>query len=330
MEPLLNYDESGISKYITFPPPAEFISIWDAYIQHESNTWVHTEVDLSEDISQWKDLDEDMKFYLKRILAFFAASDGIILENLCTRFLNEFENPWVQKFYRSQARIEDVHANVYGMFIDEYIEDREEQLHLCNAIDEIPSIKNKADWAIKWIASDDSLGTRLVAFACVEGIFFYGSFASIYWLREKKNILPGLCTANNWIARDEGMHRDFAVLLYRDFVKGKLSTEQVHTIIKAAVDLEIEFVCEAVPCTLVGMKKDDMAEYIRFVANQLSSDLGHGNIYANTACPFPFMMNQNFETKANFFERTVTDYRKVMIKDRTKDNLSTLSFTEDF
>lgn len=268
--------------------------------------WRAEEIDFSKDLKDWNSLKEKEQHFIKMVLAFFAASDGIVLENLGQRFLSEVQLPEARATYGFQLMMENIHSETYSLLIDTYIKDKEEQTKLFRAIDNFPCIKKKADWAIKWIQDNrSSFATRLVAFACVEGIFFSGSFCSIYWLK-KRGLMPGLTFSNELISRDEGMHTDFAVLLFNKLAR-KPKKAKVFELIKEAVAIEKEFIIEALPCKLIGMNSKLMSQYIEFVADRLSQQLGYGKIF-NSSNPFDFMEMISLEGKTNFFEKRVGDY----------------------
>ena len=268
--------------------------------------WRAEELDLSKDLSHWKTLTENEQKFIKMILAFFAASDGIVVENLGTRFMSEVQLPEARAFYGFQIMIENIHSETYSLLIDSYIKDEKEKNDLFHALENFECIKKKGDWAIKWINDRRScFATRLIAFACVEGIFFSGAFCSIYWLK-KRGIMPGLTFSNELIARDEGLHTDFAVLLYKKLNR-KINKQRVHEIIKSAVEIEKEFICDALPCKLIGMNSKLMSQYIEFVADRLLVQLGYEKIYKSSN-PFDFMEMISMEGKTNFFEKRVGDY----------------------
>lgn len=268
--------------------------------------WRAEEIDFSKDLKDWNSLKEKEQHFIKMVLAFFAASDGIVLENLGQRFLSEVQLPEARATYGFQLMMENIHSETYSLLIDTYIKDKEEQTKLFRAIDNFPCIKKKADWAIKWIQDNrSSFATRLVAFACVEGIFFSGSFCSIYWLK-KRGLMPGLTFSNELISRDEGMHTDFAVLLFNKLAR-KPKKAKVFELIKEAVAIEKEFILEALPCKLIGMNSKLMSQYIEFVADRLTQQLGYGKIF-NSSNPFDFMEMISLEGKTNFFEKRVGDY----------------------
>lgn len=300
-EPLLCEDNS---KYVMFP--VSDVDIWKMYKLQMDSFWRAEEIDLSKDITHWRSLTDNEQHFIKMVLAFFAASDGIVLENLGTRFMTEVKLSEARAFYGFQIMMENIHSETYSLLIDTYICDREEKDKLFKAIENFDCIKRKAEWSIKWIQDQESsFATRLVAFACVEGIFFSGSFCSIYWLK-KRGLMPGLTFSNELISRDEGLHTDFAVLLYSK-LQNKLSEDVIHTIIEEAVSIEKEFICEALPCRLIGMNAELMSQYIEFVADRLSQQLGYSKIYHATN-PFEFMEMISVDPKTNFFEKRVAEY----------------------
>lgn len=288
--------------------PIKYNTIWDMYKKQQKCFWTADEIDFSKDHKDWDLLNEDEKHFIKYVLGFFAASDGIVNINLLERFLNDINILEAKICYTWQAAMENIHSEVYSLMIDTYIKDNEEKTFLLNAIDNIPCIKKKALWAMKWIEDKEaSFAQRLVAFACVEGIFFSGSFCAIYWLKER-NLMPGLCLSNEFIARDEGLHCNFACLLY-SMLKTKLQYDIIKEMISEVVAIETEFITESLPCKLIGMNNDLMKEYIKFVADRLVRDLGYKNIY-NASNPFHFMENIALEGKTNFFELRPSQYKK--------------------
>ena len=300
-EPLLAENQN---RYVMFPIQDQ--DIWKHYKKHMDCFWRAEELDLSKDLSHWKTLTENEQKFIKMILAFFAASDGIVVENLGTRFMSEVQLPEARAFYGFQIMIENIHSETYSLLIDSYIKDEKEKNDLFHALENFECIKKKGDWAIKWINDRRScFATRLIAFACVEGIFFSGAFCSIYWLK-KRGIMPGLTFSNELIARDEGLHTDFAVLLYKKLNR-KINKQRVHEIIKSAVEIEKEFICDALPCKLIGMNSKLMSQYIEFVADRLLVQLGYEKIYKSSN-PFDFMEMISMEGKTNFFEKRVGDY----------------------
>ena len=300
-EPLLTEDES---RYVMFPIKDE--SIWKMYKKQVDSFWRAEEIDLTKDLTSWKSLTDEEQYFIKTIIAFFAASDGIVSENLALRFMGDVQLSEARAFYGFQIAMENIHSETYSLLIETYINDQEEKNKLFSAVQNYPCIRKKADWAIKWIQDKrSSFATRLVAFACVEGIFFSGAFCSIFWLK-KRGLMPGLSFSNELISRDEALHCEFAVLLYSKIIK-KLKKEKVYEIITEAVTIEKEFICEALPCRLIGMNSELMSQYIEFVADRLLLQLGYDKIY-NTANPFPWMELISLNGKTNFFEKKVADY----------------------
>jgi len=319
IEPLLHDDQS---RYVMFPLQDQ--DIWQMYKKQVECFWRAEEIDLSKDVEHWESLTNQERYFISMILAFFAASDGIVLENLAARFMGEVQLSEARAFYGFQIAMENIHSETYSLLIDTYIKDREERTTLFSAIDNFPCIKKKADWAIKWINDKrSSFATRLIAFACIEGIFFSGAFCSIFWLK-KRGLMPGLTFSNELISRDEALHTEFAVLLYSKLVK-KLSKSKIVDIIKDAVEIEKEFICEALPCRLIGMNSDLMNQYIEFVADRLIVQLGHDKIY-ETKNPFDFMEMISIEGKTNFFEKRVAEYA---LADKTKGD-DVFDFDADF
>jgi len=311
-EPIL---KENPNRFVLFP--IQYKEVFDMFKKAQASLWITEEIQLEQDLKDWKKLNNDEKHFIKHVLAFFAASDGIVIENLLSRFSTEVQIPEARAFYALQGYIETVHSETYSLLIDTYIEDEKEKNQLFNAIDTMPSVKRKADWAIKYIQDQESsFANRLVAFAAVEGIFFSGSFCSIFWIKSK-GLMPGLTFSNELISRDEGMHTDFAVLLYK-MLKNKLKEEELYKIIKDAVEIEKEFVTESLPCSLLGMNKDLMSKYIEFVADRLVSQFGYNKIY-NTKNPFDFMELISLRTKTNFFERKVAEYSKAGVNHNNKN-----------
>ena len=300
-EILLTPDDN---RFVMFPIVDD--NIWKMYKKQVDCFWRAEEVDLAKDMAHWETLNDDEKNFISMILAFFAASDGIVLENLGMRFMSEVQLSEARAFYGFQIAMENIHSEMYSILIDTYIKDREEKHKLFHALENFDCIKKKGDWAQKWINDKrSSFATRLIAFACVEGIFFSGAFCSIYWLK-KRGLMPGLTFSNELISRDEALHTEFAVLLYNKLVK-KLPKTKIVEIIKEAVDIEKEFICDALPCRLIGMNSALMSQYIEFVADRLALQLGIQEIY-NTANPFEFMELISLDGKTNFFERRVSEY----------------------
>jgi len=310
-ELLLQEDDS---RYVMFPLQDQ--DIWKMYKKQVDCFWRAEEIDLSKDMSHWEALTNEEKYFISHILAFFAASDGIVLENLAARFMGEVQLSEARAFYGFQIAMENIHSESYSLLIDTYIKDREEKMTLFKAIDNFPCIKKKADWAIKWIQDKrSSFATRLIAFACIEGIFFSGAFCSIFWLK-KRGLMPGLTFSNELISRDEALHTEFAILLYSKLNK-KVNKTRVMEIIKEAVEIEKEFISEALPCRLIGMNGELMCQYIEFVADRLSLQLGYDKIY-NKSNPFDFMDMISIEGKTNFFEKRVSEYA-LAEKTKTED-----------
>lgn len=319
-EPIL---EENSERFVLFP--IKHKDIWQMYKQAEASFWTAEEIDLSPDLADWENkLTADEKHFIKHVLAFFAASDGIVNENLAVNFMKEVQYPEARCFYGFQIMIENIHSEAYSLLIDTYIQDTAEKNYLFNALDTVPCVKKKADWALRWI-SQGSFAERLVAFAAVEGIFFSGSFCSIFWLK-KRGLMPGLSFSNELISRDEGLHCDFACLLYTQLTN-KLDPKEVQEIIATAVALEHEFVCDALPVRLIGMNSDLMCQYIQFVADRLLVALGVPKIYHVTN-PFDFMDLISIPGKTNFFERRVAEYQKSGVM--TSKEEATFTLTEDF
>lgn len=302
--------------------PIQYHDIWEAYKKHKASFWTAEEIDFSADRNDWDRLDEHEKYFIEHILAFFAGSDGIVLENLVTNFCKEIPIPEVRCFYTFQAMIENIHSETYSLLIDTYVQSNDRRRYLFNAIEEIPCVKKKADWALQYISTTNSFAKRLIAFGIVEGLFFSGAFCSIFWLKQRGLMTKSLGKANEWIARDEGLHTDFAVLLYK-YVKNKISYDAMKEMMQSAVDIEEEFICESLPCRLIGMNQDLMKEYIRFVADRLMIQFGYPKIY-NASNPFPFMNKISLEGKTNFFEQRVTEY--VLSSSVHNNNSNQMSF----
>lgn len=300
-EPILAPDDN---RFVMFP--IKYQDIWDMYQKQVDCFWRPEEIDLTKDLAHWESLNKDEQYFISMILAFFAASDGIVLENLASRFMNEIQVSEARAFYGFQIAMENIHSHTYSNLIETYIKDKEEKSKLFNAISNYPCIKKKSDWAQKWIHDNrSSFATRLVAFACVEGIFFSGAFCSIFWLK-KRGLMPGLTFSNELISRDEALHCEFAILLYNKLLK-KIDKSRIHEIIKEAVEIETEFICDALPCRLIGMNSDLMTQYIKFVADRLVVQLGYKKIY-NVSNPFDFMELISLESKTNFFEKRLDSY----------------------
>ena len=305
--------------------PITYNPVWQMYKKALASFWSVEEVDLSNDYNDWEKLKDEEKHFLKNILAFFAGSDGIVNENLGVRFMNEIQIPEAKCFYGFQIAMENIHSEMYSLLIDTYIKDDQEKDRLFRAIETIPVIKKKAEWALKWIEDKDSnFAIRLIAFACVEGIFFSGSFCAIFWLK-KRGLMPGLTFSNELISRDEGMHTDFAVLIY-SLLDIKLDPLIIKSIVEEAVEIEKEFIIDTIPCRLIGMNQQLMSEYIEFVADRLLLQMGCDKNY-NTRNPFSFMDMISMEGKTNFFEKRVCEYSNACIEENKNNSIS---FDVDF
>ena len=322
-EPILT--ESG-NRYVLLP--IQHNNLFNLYKKALASFWTVEEVDLSKDMNDWYKLSKDEQHFIKNILAFFAGSDGIVLENLAVRFMSEIKCSEAMCFYGFQIAMENIHSEMYSLLIDTYIRDTNEKNHLFNAIDTIPSVSKKANWAIKWINDKDSnFATRVVAFASVEGIFFSGSFCAIFWLK-KRGLMPGLTSSNELISRDEGMHTDFAVEIY-NMLENRLSQETINEIITEAVSIEKEFIIDSIPCKLIGMNSELMSQYIEFVADRLLVQLGYDKVY-NASNPFNFMEMISLEGKTNFFEKRVMDYSKANVNSDSASNSRAFSLDAAF
>jgi len=320
-EPLL---KENPNRFVMFP--IEYHDIWELYKRHLGSFWTVEEVKLDKDMKDWISLTDDERYFIKNVLAFFAASDGIVNENLAVRFMSDIQISEARAFYGIQIAIENIHSEMYSLLIDTYITDIAEKNKLFTAIDSSPTIKKKAEWALKWMEDKDaSFQTRVIAFACVEGIFFSGSFCSIFWLK-KRGLMSGLTVSNEFISRDEALHVEMAVLIYKH-IQNKLDTETIHKIISEAVQLEKEFIIESIPCAMIGMNADLMSQYIEYVADRLLVQLGYEKIY-NTANPFGFMELISMENKTNFFEERVSSYSKAGVG-RSREDM-TFSLDADF
>ncbi len=293
------------NRFVLFP--IKHKEIWEMYKQHVQAFWVAEEIDLSQDQVHWEKLNDDERHFIKHVLAFFAASDGIVNENLVVNFMQDVTIPEARCFYGFQIAMENIHSETYSLLIDTYIKNDAEKTKLFNAIETLDCVKKKANWALKWIESAPSFAHRLVAFCAVEGIFFSGSFCSIFWLKER-GLMPGLGHSNELISRDEGLHCQFACLLY-SMLENKLSQEDIYAIICDAVECEKDFVRDSIPVALIGMNADLMCQYIEFVADRWIQSLGYPKVY-NATNPFPFMESISMEGKTNFFERRVSEYKK--------------------
>jgi ribonucleoside-diphosphate reductase beta chain len=322
VEPILTPNEG---RFVLFP--IQHDDIWSFYKKAEASFWTAEEIDMSADIIDWENkLNENEKHFIKHILAFFAASDGIVNENLAENFLSEVQYTEAKFFYGFQITIENIHSETYSLLIDTLIKDSADKSHLFNAIDTLTCVRKKADWALRWI-EQGTFAQRLVAFAAVEGIFFSGSFCSIFWLK-KRGLMPGLGFSNELISRDEGLHCDFACLLYNNHIVNKLDKKEVEQIILDAVEIEKEFILDALPVKLIGMNSDLMSQYIEFVADRLLVELGNDKVY-NATNPFDFMDMLSIQGKSNFFEKRVAEYQKAGVMNSGNDNHG-FSMDEDF
>ena len=321
-EPILAENKD---RFVLFP--IKHKDIWEMYKKAEASFWTAEEIDLASDQTDWNNkLNDNERHFIKHVLAFFAASDGIVNENLAINFLNEVQAPEARCFYGFQIMMENIHSETYSLLIDTYIKDPVEKDHLLHAVDTVPCVGKKAEWAIRWI-NDGTFAERLIAFAAVEGIFFSGSFCSIFWLK-KRGLMPGLSFSNELISRDEGLHCDFACLLYTQHIQNKLPKEQVTKIITDAVAIEKEFVSDAIPVKLIGMNSDLMCQYIEFVADRLLVALGCSKFY-NAANPFDFMEMISLQGKTNFFEKRVAEYQKAGVMGKDAEN-NVFKLDEDF
>ena len=305
MEPLL-LDNSN--RWVMFP--IKYPDIWSMYKKQEASFWTAEEIDLAQDLKDWEQLSNSERYFLKNVLAFFAASDGIVLENLAAQFCAEVQIPEARAFYSFQMAMENIHSETYSLLIDQYIRDPEEKANIFDAIHTMPAVRDKAEWAVQWMQKDSCFARRLVAFAAVEGVLFSGSFCAIYWLK-KRGLMPGLTFSNELIARDEGLHTEFACLLY-GMLQTKLTEDVVYDIIRGAVDVERRFICEALSCDLIGMNNNLMIQYIEFVADRLLQSLGYRKLFESTN-PFDWMELISMQGKTNFFEKRVGEYQKANI-----------------
>ncbi|MFT4567296.1 MAG: ribonucleoside-diphosphate reductase beta chain [Saprospiraceae bacterium] len=321
VEPIL---KENPNRFVLFP--IEHDDIWAFYKKSEASFWTAEEIDLHQDISDWSNkLNDNERHFIKHVLAFFAASDGIVNENLAENMVSEVQYTEAKFFYGFQIMMENIHSETYSLLIDTYIQDQKEKTYLLNAIETLDCVKQKAEWAFRWI-DNGSFAERLIAFAVVEGIFFSGSFCAIFWLK-KRGLMPGLSFSNELISRDEGMHCDFACLLYNQHIEQKLPKETIQGLITDAVDIEKEFVSDAIPVNLIGMNSDLMCQYIEFVADRLLLSLGNEAIY-NVKNPFPWMEMISLQGKTNFFEKRVGDYQKAGVLASKEDQV--FSIDEDF
>jgi ribonucleotide reductase beta subunit family protein with ferritin-like domain len=306
MDPILT---PSFSRFTTFP--IRYPDLWALYKKAIASFWTVEEIDLGGDLKDWERLNDSEKHFIKHVLAFFAASDGIVMENIDLNFSRDVQIPEARSFYAYQSFNESIHSETYSLMIDKLVQDLEEKQRLFEAIKTVPAVKHKAEWALKWLSEDAPFPQRLVAFACVEGIFFSGSFCAIFWLK-KRGLMPGLSFSNELISRDEGLHQEFAVALY-SHLQTKLDDDTVFRIVVEALEIEREFITEALPCKLIGMDSDTMTEYIKFVAQRLLTQLGVTQHVITASNPFDWMENISLEGKTNFFEKRVGDYSKHMV-----------------
>lgn len=313
VEPIL---KENSQRFVLFP--LKYHDFWDMYKKHMASFWTAEEIDLEQDMRDWEKLNDGERHFIKYVLAFFAASDGIVNENLAQKFCTEVQVPEARCFYGFQIAMENIHSETYSLLIDTYIKDKNEKEFLFKAIDNIEVVNKKANWALNWINSDKSFAERLVAFSAVEGIFFSGSFCAIFWLK-KRSLMPGLTFSNELISRDEGLHCDFACLVYKHLI-GKLPESTIHKIIGDAVEIEKQFVTESLPVELIGMNSKLMSQYIEFVADRLIYALGYKKLY-NATNPFEWMEMISLQGKTNFFEKRVGDYQKSGVMSSTEDKV---------
>jgi ribonucleoside-diphosphate reductase subunit M2 len=320
-DPLL---KENTHRWVMFP--LQHPQVWEMYKKHEASFWTAEEIDLSADLRDWENLSNEEQHFVKHVLAFFAASDGIVLENVAAQFSVEVQIPEARAFYGFQIAMENIHSETYSLLIEQYVRDPEEKDKVFNAIETMPAVREKAQWAVQWMNREASFAERLVAFACVEGILFSGSFCAIYWLK-KRGLMPGLTFSNELISRDEGLHAEFACLLY-SMLQNKLPEDVVHDIIRGAVDVERKFICEALSCDLIGMNSELMTRYIEFVADRLLAALGHPKLYG-AANPFDWMELISLQGKTNFFEKRVGEYQKAGVMGSTTDQEEARGFSLD-
>lgn len=320
IEPILAPNDN---RFVIFP--IQHDDLWEWYKKQQACFWTAEEIDLHQDLNDWENkLTEDERYFIKHILAFFAASDGIVNENLAENFVNEVQFSEAKFFYGFQIMMENIHSETYSLLIDTYVKDEQEKDRLFRAIEIFPAIKKKAEWALKWVESD-SFAERLIAFAAVEGIFFSGAFCSIFWLK-KRGLLPGLTFSNELISRDEGMHCDYAVHLHNNHLENKVPKNRIREIIISALDIEREFITESLPVSLIGMNATLMTQYLEFVTDRLLVEFGCEKEYSSTN-PFDFMEMISLEGKTNFFEKRVSEYQKAGVK---AGGTGSISFDADF
>jgi ribonucleoside-diphosphate reductase subunit M2 len=311
-------------RWVMFP--IQYPEVWEMYKKHEASFWTAEEIDLSQDTKDWDNLTDSEQHFIKHVLAFFAASDGIVLENLAAQFSTDVQIPEARAFYGFQMAMENIHSETYSLLIEQYIREPAEKEKIFNAIETMPAVREKAQWAIQWMQKENSFAERIIAFAAVEGILFSGSFCAIYWLK-KRGLMPGLTFSNELISRDEGLHAEFACLLY-SMLQNKLPDAVVHDMIRGAVAVERQFICEALSCDLIGMNNDLMTKYIEFVADRLLVSLGHPKLY-NAVNPFDWMELISLQGKTNFFEKRVGEYQKAGVMASTSEQTQAVGFALD-
>jgi len=311
-------------RWVMFP--IQYPAVWEMYKKHEASFWTAEEIDLSQDAKDWEALTGPEQHFIKHVLAFFAASDGIVNENLGASFSTEIQIPEARAFYGFQMAMENIHSETYSLLIEQYIREPEEKEKLFNALETMPPVQEKARWAVQWMSGESSFAERLVAFACVEGILFSGSFCAIYWLK-KRGLMPGLTFSNELISRDEGLHTEFACMIY-GMLQHQLPDDVVHDIVRGAVDAERQFICEALSCDLIGMNNELMTRYIEFVADRLLTALGHPKIFGSSN-PFDWMELISLQGKTNFFEKRVGEYQKAGVMTSGVDQEESRGFALD-
>merc|ERR1712060_871481 len=311
-------------RWVMFP--LHYPEVWEMYKKHEASFWTAEEIDLSQDGKDWDTLSDNERHFVKMVLAFFAASDGIVLENLGGRFSTEIQIPEARAFYGFQMAMENIHSETYSLLIEQYIRDPVEKDQVFDAIHTMPAVEEKANWAVQWMNEENSFAERILAFACVEGILFSGSFCAIYWLK-KRGLMPGLTFSNELISRDEGLHAEFACMIY-GMLQNKLPEDVAHHIVRGAVETERHFICEALPCDLIGMNGDLMTRYIEFVADRLLTALGHPKLFG-ASNPFDWMELISLQGKTNFFEKRVGEYQKAGVMTSKEDKEQSMSFALD-
>jgi len=306
--------------------PIQYPAVFEMYKKHEASFWTAEEIDLAQDNKDWDNLTDGERHFVKHVLAFFAASDGIVLENLASSFSTEVQIPEARAFYGFQMAMENIHSETYSLLIEQYIKDPVEKDEVFNAVTTMPAVQEKARWAVQWMNKENSFAERIVAFAAVEGILFSGSFCAIYWLK-KRGLMPGLTFSNELISRDEGLHAEFACLLY-GMLQNKLPEDVVHDLIRGAVETERKFICEALPCDLIGMNGELMTKYIEFVADRLLTALGHSKLF-NASNPFDWMELISLQGKTNFFEKRVGEYQKAGVMASSSNQNEKIGFSLD-